>query len=260
MAAAIESTPANWGDWAEESPAAVFEDEVRAPAPKTPAPAPKKKARSPPPHKGKKGGDVERAVAVAAATVKVAAAIKKPAGRGFALLAEDDEEETPEEKPEEVKAPVMGVGAGAGAGAGGGAAAATEEEGWTTARGEPVPAPKPAPIVKMPVAMSEEEEQALERNYSMCLRVANLPMDITEEKLEAIFENHYGVTNITLPRKAGKPRGFAFIEFKSPDDTSDCLCALQGNLKISGRRVRGQSDDILVEYAKSNVAPGKKFA
>ncbi len=147
----------------------------------------------------------------------------KPAPRGFALLAEDEEEEKKEE-----------------------AAVAV-----------PAPAPKPAPVVKMPKTMTEEELEAQEREYRFTLRVANLPMDITVKKLQAIFGDFTGFDKITLPLKMGRPRGFAFIEFTNPEDAGDCLYSLRDELEIKGRRVDGQTDKVVLEYARSNVGASR---
>lgn len=274
------TTATNWGDLADEAPSTTAWEEEPTPTPVAQTPA----TRTPAPssyHKGGRGGksyggkghggkpprDVAAAVAAAAATVAAAAAkakpTPKPAGRGFALLAEDDEEEAP--AAAEAPAPVpVGGGAGAGAGAGAAAVAAADDDsaGWETTKAPAAKAhePKPAPVVKMPEASADEEQENL-AGCRTTLIVRNLPMDITERKLEAaIFDlcgdpYDYRYEGVKIPRKMGKPRGFAFVNFFTRDGADECFERICDCLTISGKRVTGQSDAILVEYARSDVAP-----
>jgi hypothetical protein len=146
--------------------------------------------------------------------------------RGFAVLAEESEEDETEKAVAAAAAIVAAA----------------------------VAPPKPAPVVKMPTMMTEAELEAQESEMRYTLRVANLPMDITKRKLEEIFSEFTGFDSITLPLRMGKPRGFAFIEFRCPEDAGDCLYALRDDLEIKGKRVDGQTHKVVLEYAKSNVA------
>ena len=157
----------------------------------------------------------------------------KPQVRSFAALADESEDEKP-----------VAESATAGAAA---AAAPVAAPAATTE--------KPR-VIKMPTRLTEEEEAALSER-SCTLRVANLPRDITIERLEQVFGGCWGFSEVVLPlTRERKPRGFAFIKFGTPDQAEDCLNDFADTLEIKGRRTPGQTHKVLLEYArKNNVEP-----
>ena len=221
-AAAAAALPMSWGDLAEEAPMTRS-----ASPPRTPSPPPRAAAAPGAPRKAP--GKLPYKSAAPSKPKPAPKPATKPVPRGFALLAEvsDEEEETP-------------------------APTTPSPSPVTTA---PTVVPKPAPVVKMPTMMTEEELEAEENKGRTCLRIANLPMDITKRKLEDIFSEFTGFDQVTLPLKFGKPRGFAFVDFRCPDDAADCLYSVRGSLEIKGKRVDGQTHLVVVEYARNNIAP-----
>lgn len=219
MAAAATAMPASWGDLACETPLEA------TPVRPSPPPAAGGGAGAGAPRSAPKPVFTPRKTGGGAGAAR-GAPVKAP--RGFALLAEEDEKET--EKAVAAAAAMV--------------AAA-------------VAPPKPAPVVKMPTVMTEAEREAQESDYRFTLRVANLPMDITKRGLEEIFSEFTGFKEVTLPLKMGKPRGFAFILFSNPEDAGDCLYELCDTLEIRGKRVDGQTHKVILEYAKTNVAPSR---
>jgi nucleolin len=66
------------------------------------------------------------------------------------------------------------------------------------------------------------------------LFVAGLPDSITEDALREIFEATGGkVADVSLPRDraTGRPRGFGFVTFSSPEEAAEARRALDGSLQ-----------------------------
>jgi RNA recognition motif-containing protein len=71
------------------------------------------------------------------------------------------------------------------------------------------------------------------------LFVAGLPDSVTEDVLREIFEATGGsVTDVSLPRDraTGRPRGFGFVTFSSPDEATNARQSLDGSLQ-AGRSI-----------------------
>jgi RNA recognition motif-containing protein len=71
------------------------------------------------------------------------------------------------------------------------------------------------------------------------LFVAGLPDSVTEDVLREIFEAVGGtVTDVSLPRDraTGRPRGFGFVTFSTPDEANNARQSLDGSLQ-AGRSI-----------------------
>jgi RNA recognition motif-containing protein len=71
------------------------------------------------------------------------------------------------------------------------------------------------------------------------LFVAGLPDSVTEDVLREIFEATGGtVTDVSLPRDrtTGRPRGFGFVTFSTPDEATNARQSLDGSLQ-AGRSI-----------------------
>jgi len=68
------------------------------------------------------------------------------------------------------------------------------------------------------------------KNNNITLFVLNIPNDITEEKLNSIFEKFGPVSNISI-----NPRGFAYVSYNNFDSASKCLNQMKINpISFSG--------------------------
>jgi RNA recognition motif-containing protein len=87
------------------------------------------------------------------------------------------------------------------------------------------------------------------------LFVANLPYDIDERGLAAMFAEYgaLGRVNIAVDRSTGTSRGFGFVEIE--DD-----CALAAVEAFDGVKVQGRSIHVRVarEERKIMVGPGRR--
>lgn len=66
------------------------------------------------------------------------------------------------------------------------------------------------------------------------LIVNNLTYKVKKDSLKKVFKKAVGVR---IPQSNGKPRGYAFVEFKSENDARDAIKSSQ-NTEISGRAIR----------------------
>jgi RNA recognition motif-containing protein len=69
------------------------------------------------------------------------------------------------------------------------------------------------------------------------LFVGNLPFDVTEAELRALFggeDRHVGDVAIVTERDTGRPRGFGFVDMGSEADAKAAVNALNG-LVLRGR-------------------------
>ncbi len=72
------------------------------------------------------------------------------------------------------------------------------------------------------------------------LYVGNLPYDVDGVELERLFAEdgrQVAKVNIITDRETGQPRGFAFVEMKSPADAQAAISALDGH-QLGGRAMR----------------------
>ena len=72
---------------------------------------------------------------------------------------------------------------------------------------------------------------SLAMEYSMHIHVANLPRDIDETKLRALFGTHgtVGSVKIEMNKISGKPTGFAFVEMPDDVQAKAAIEGLRGN-------------------------------
>lgn len=69
--------------------------------------------------------------------------------------------------------------------------------------------------------------------------VGNLSFDTTREELEALFAPMGEIAEITVPtdRDSGRPRGFAFVTFATPEGAAQAIQKLDG-AELGGRNLR----------------------
>lgn len=69
------------------------------------------------------------------------------------------------------------------------------------------------------------------------LYVGNISFNTTEETLRSVFEadgRRVEEVSIVMDRETGRPRGFAFVQMGSPEDSEKAIQALNGR-EIEGR-------------------------
>ena len=73
----------------------------------------------------------------------------------------------------------------------------------------------------------------------MNIYVGNLPYDLNEEAIKAMFAEFGEVTTVTLinDRESGRPKGFGFVEMADEAQGQAAIAALNGK-EINGRTVR----------------------
>ncbi len=69
--------------------------------------------------------------------------------------------------------------------------------------------------------------------------VGNINFETTKEELVQLLSEIGPVTDAYLPtdRATGKPRGFAFVEFSTPEEAAEAIEKFN-NYELSGRRLR----------------------
>jgi RNA recognition motif-containing protein len=69
--------------------------------------------------------------------------------------------------------------------------------------------------------------------------VGNLSFDVTADELQELFAKEREGVQVSLPtdRVTGRPRGFAFVEFATPEDAAAVIQAFDG-FELAGRRLR----------------------
>ena len=83
------------------------------------------------------------------------------------------------------------------------------------------------------------------------LYVGNLSYETTQDTLRTLFENDGRKVEdvaIVMDRDTGRPRGFAFVQMGSPDDSQAAIQAL------NGRELEGRT--LTVSEAKPKAAGG----
>lgn len=73
----------------------------------------------------------------------------------------------------------------------------------------------------------------------MKIYVGNLPYNITDERLEAMFSEFGTVENIKLvmDRFSGRPKGFGFLEMPDNSEADKAMKALNG-MQMEGRSIK----------------------
>ncbi|MDO8301759.1 MAG: RNA-binding protein [Sedimentisphaerales bacterium] len=73
----------------------------------------------------------------------------------------------------------------------------------------------------------------------MNIYVGNLPYDLNEEEIKAMFAEFGQVSTVTLimDRESGRPKGFGFVEMPEEAEGQAAVTALNGK-EIKGRTVR----------------------
>lgn len=76
-------------------------------------------------------------------------------------------------------------------------------------------------------------------SMSRKLYVGNLPFQISREEVEDAFQAFGTVTDVHLvtDRETGRPRGFGFVEYSSPEEAQAAAEALDGS-QLAGRTLR----------------------
>jgi len=70
------------------------------------------------------------------------------------------------------------------------------------------------------------------------LYIGNVPHDVTEEQLRALFAEHRTTdVHIAVDRETGRPRGFAFVSLPSRADAQRARAQFDG-AELGGRRLR----------------------
>ncbi|KAJ2156113.1 Nucleolar protein 13 [Coemansia sp. RSA 552] len=86
---------------------------------------------------------------------------------------------------------------------------------------EEAPAPK---ATKETSDEAKTETETKNRRSEWSVWIGNLPYTITKDELTEFFKPCDGeVTRINLPRKSGKSRGFAYVDFDGPSSVSQAL-------------------------------------
>lgn len=60
--------------------------------------------------------------------------------------------------------------------------------------------------------------------------IRNLDCEVTEDQLRTLFAGHGTVESVTIvkDRDTGQPRGFAFVEMRSPEEARAAISGLNG--------------------------------
>ena len=71
------------------------------------------------------------------------------------------------------------------------------------------------------------------------LYVGNLPFQVTEDELRAMFAPHGTVESVAIPvdRATNQPRGFAFVEMSSADEGQKAIQMCDGQT-MGNRQIR----------------------
>jgi RNA recognition motif-containing protein len=77
------------------------------------------------------------------------------------------------------------------------------------------------------------------KEISMNIYVGNLPYDLNEEEIKALFAEFGEVSTVTLvnDRESGRPKGFGFVEMADDSKGEAAIAALNGK-EIKGRTIR----------------------
>jgi RNA recognition motif-containing protein len=86
--------------------------------------------------------------------------------------------------------------------------------------------------------------------------VGNLPFDVSEQDVRALFERHGQVESVKLisDRETGKPRGFGFVDMAQ---AQSAIAALNG-FTINGRTLRVNEAQERPQRPRSNGGPYRR--
>ncbi|MDX2106745.1 MAG: RNA-binding protein [Candidatus Melainabacteria bacterium] len=81
-------------------------------------------------------------------------------------------------------------------------------------------------------------------NKSKKLHVGNLSFNVSEEKLQRVFEQAGPVSSVAIPldRATGRQRGFAFVEMSSAYAAADAITILNRTV-LDGRLINVNSSE-----------------
>jgi RNA recognition motif-containing protein len=88
--------------------------------------------------------------------------------------------------------------------------------------------------------------------------VGNLPFDVSEQDVRALFERHGQVESVKLinDRETGKPRGFGFVDMAQAQAPS-AIAALNG-FTMNGRALRVNEAQERPQRPRSNGGPYRR--
>jgi RNA recognition motif-containing protein len=88
--------------------------------------------------------------------------------------------------------------------------------------------------------------------------VGNLPFDVGEQDVRALFERHGQVESVKLinDRETGKPRGFGFVDMAQAQAQS-AIAALNG-FTMNGRALRVNEAQERPQRPRSNGGPYRR--
>ena len=104
----------------------------------------------------------------------------------------------------------------------------------------------------------ERAAMLIRDNKNPSLRPGNLYLGVTEKDLRAVFEQFGRLTRVNIPkcRETGNTRGFAFVDFASPQDAARAYLALNDAPRMVGNQM------MRVEFAstelRGSTAPRRK--
>lgn len=106
----------------------------------------------------------------------------------------------------------------------------------------------------------ERANRLIKDNRNPSLRPGNLYLGVTERDMRAVFEPFGRLTRVNVPkcRETGNTRGFAFVDFASPQDAAKAYIALNDAPRMVGNqkmRVEFASTEL---RATAGAAPRRK--
>ena len=95
-------------------------------------------------------------------------------------------------------------------------------------------------MIHVPRAVRAHNTPSTQEKHIMAVRlfIGNLPYDVTEAELRAHFAAVGPLASLALPtdRETGRPRGFAFVEFRERADAEEAIHHLN-NQAFKGRQL-----------------------
>ena len=95
----------------------------------------------------------------------------------------------------------------------------------------------------------QRNERLIRDNKNPSLRPGNLYLGVTEQDLRSVFEPFGRLTRVNVPkcRETGNTRGFAFVDFASPQDAAKAFVALNEAPRMVGNQ------KMRVEFASTEL-------
>lgn len=102
-------------------------------------------------------------------------------------------------------------------------------------------------------AAEERKQRFIRDNRNPSLRPGNLYLGVTEADMRAVFAPFGTLTRVNVPkcRDTGNTRGFAFVDFASPQDAARAYLALNDAPRMVGNQM------MRVEFASSEQRPAR---